>query len=195
MVRNDTPLNDEQRAVIEKHIKLIFWFVYHYMDKYPWLDEADAMEIVFMAAVKAARTWKPGLSSFGTRLKYYVIGGFSGHQTGNSRKKRSGYTLVHPTEDMPMERLLGTDAVVDEDYDGIINDTGFWDRAMAIVTPHQRRVMTMYYQDGLSFGEIAEKLGVSDSAVSLSNRLGLDKLREAIANGTLYCDYVPNKRH
>lgn len=46
-----------------------------------------------------------------------------------------------------------------------------------LLTPNQREIMKLYYEDDLSLGEIAEELGISRQAVHYTLRRGLNRLK------------------
>lgn len=112
MGRNDTPLTDEQRKLIEDNEALLHYFFHRYRRKFPGEDDADLLEIIFLAAVKAAKKYTSERGNWSTLLGYAVEMELRKFYRQKSAAMRSGYETVHWKDDSDLEYMLGETAAL-----------------------------------------------------------------------------------
>lgn len=82
-----------------------------------------------------------------------------------------------------VERMLGAQKDVEGRFDGFaeVDSQDEWDYFMLRVRPSDQPILKMYYQDGLTLKEIADKLGRSLASVSSQQKRILSRLRRKVA--------------
>ncbi len=88
-------------------------------------------------------------------------------------RRRRREVLTDPAQVPERAEPGGADRVADRDQLG---------RALALLTPRQRRVVVLRHVDGLTEREVAADLGVSVGTVKSTSSRGLDRLRHALAD-------------
>ena len=194
MARNDIPLTDEQRKLIEDSEALLYYFFHRCRRKCPGEDDADLLEIVFLAAVRAAKEYTPERGSWSTLLGYAVEMGLRKMYRQKSAVMRSGYETVHWKDDSDLEYMLGETGALPDMSEQVVSPSGaFWERAMAFLKPKPRAAMELVYGQGLTYAQAGEKLGVSHQAVHTMVNRAIKRIRKAIASNKLYCEHAPEK--
>lgn len=194
MGRNDAHLTGQQRKLIEDNEALLYYFFHRYRRKFSGEDDAELLEIIFLAAVKAAKEYAPERGRWSTLLGHAVEMELRKSYRQKSAAMRSGYETVHWKDDSDLEYMLGETAALPDISEQVVSPSGvFWERAMAFLKPKPRAAMELVYGQGLTYAQAGEKLGVSHQAVHNMVNLAIKRIRKAIASNKLYCEYAPEK--
>jgi len=94
---------------------------------------------------------------------------------------RSGWQDQHRKESLEVLGDAPANAPSPEESAAASERQRFVREALNLLTPEQRRVIELAYYSGLSHSEIAEKLNQPLGTVKTRTRLGMMKLREALA--------------
>jgi RNA polymerase sigma-70 factor (ECF subfamily) len=94
---------------------------------------------------------------------------------------RSGWQDQHRKESLDVLGDAPANAASPEESAAASERQRFVREALNLLTPEQRRVIELAYYSGLSHSEIAEKLNQPLGTVKTRTRLGMMKLREALA--------------
>jgi RNA polymerase sigma-70 factor (ECF subfamily) len=94
---------------------------------------------------------------------------------------RSGWQDQHRKESLDVLGDAPANAASPEESAAASERQRFVREALDLLTPEQRRVIELAYYSGLSHSEIAEKLNQPLGTVKTRARLGMMKLREALA--------------
>ena len=94
---------------------------------------------------------------------------------------RSGWQDRRRKESLDVLGDAPTNAASPEETTAISERQKFVREALNLLTPEQRQVIELAYYSGLSHSEIAEKLNQPLGTVKTRTRLGMMKLREALA--------------
>ena len=94
---------------------------------------------------------------------------------------RSGWQDQHRKESLDVLGDAPANGASPEESAAASERQRFVREALNLLTPEQRRVIELAYYSGLSHSEIAEKLNQPLGTVKTRTRLGMMKLREALA--------------
>src|SRR5262245_29262552 len=94
---------------------------------------------------------------------------------------RSGWQDRHRKEPLDVLGAVPANAASPEESAAASERQTLVREALNVLTPEQRQVIELAYYSGLSHSEIAEKLNQPLGTVKTRTRLGMMKLREALA--------------
>lgn len=143
-------------------------------------DETSAEDVVqeaFMAAWRYAARFDSGRGSVRAWLLTIV------HNKAVDAVRRRVARDERPLPDAAAE-MFASDERTDEMAERAL-DAGVVRDALAAIPEDQRSVIELAYFAGLTYVEVAGRLGVPVGTVKSRMRLGLEKLRTALAPGTV----------
>jgi|SRR5579872_6036823 len=165
--------NDALAVLFERHSALVF-----HTARAILRDDGEAEEAVqrvFLDIFRAARQFNPGRGNFTTWLLQYAY-----HRSFDRRAhlKANHFYDLNDFEDLvPTALFYGAGHLLCLPRQEIVC---LVEQALAILEPHQRKVIELTYFEGLTALEIAEKTGDSASSVRHNLYRGLKKVRDAL---------------
>lgn len=157
--------------------------------RYTWIDGEDLRAYAFLGVTLAVPLFDAGrgltfLQFAARKGQYLAIDEM--RKDGLIRRADSAIPPVRPLGDYDCSRRLPRGRYVPSDGSGeeefrLIEARDFCQQMLKTLRPVERRLVLMYYVDGLKFGEIAEVLGVSESAICLRHKAIMDRLQRLVA--------------
>jgi len=183
-------LTKEESLRITGHLSLAQQIAKHLKHKYCWVDYEEAYSYALLGLVKAAQAYDE------TRGVAFVA--FATHKglfAAVDEMRKDG--ILHRSDRKSQHRLVSLDSS-DVNTDSrnweLIDPNGetHKDRmeardwcavALGRLKNRDRRLILMYYADDMTFREIGEVLGISESAVCLRHQMLIGLLRKLARKG------------
>lgn len=167
-MRSLAPLTDEERRLAEKYHGLVGQFLAHNrLDPAEYYDVAVFGLLRLVQAISQGHLQEgPSISKLAHENMRWEVSCYRHH---NRRQKRSGWKIVH-MEDEASDRhyyvRLRGEMIADHRQNTArqVERRDLMERAIAAASPNQRAVMELKVL-GFSGGEIARRLGLTESAV------------------------------
>jgi RNA polymerase sigma factor (sigma-70 family) len=157
-----TRLIDAQRQLVADNIGLAGWAAHRV---WPFCRELTTFEDVFQAAtfglMRAAQLFDP---SRGVKFATYGARGAFATAWRHKEVCEQNYLV------QPVSKLAGAEGVIESlearPDERTEPDPNLWVELMEFVTDREQRVLTLRFQEGLTFAQIGERLGVSTQRAS-----------------------------
>lgn len=161
-------------ALYDRYARTIYVFAAHVLDR-PTAEEV--VQEVFVILLRKAAQFDPNRGAF--RIWLMAIARNRIVDELRRRRRERGATVTGPIEELLAETPDTTADVADTataraSSDGVL-------RALKTLPPEQRRVVLLAYFGGLTHAGIAKALGCPLGTVKKRIRLGMRKLRKAMA--------------
>lgn len=149
------PLNDEQRALIEKHHNLIYAYAHNC-----GLDVCEWYDILAIALCRAAQGYKAERGAFSTYYYHKARSAVSAEYQKRRAQRRSASVV-------PIDTILDLECEPAEQSDGF-GEVDMRDRIERLLdgVPEEDRKIFELLSKGFNQSEIARMLGVTRAAVS-----------------------------
>ncbi len=185
-VKNSNKQTDEDlvKAIVETNNTLLFEVLY---DRYSTLvfnkcfgfakDEDEAKDLtqdVFLKLFVKLGSFK-GKSKFSTWLYAFTYNHCVNYVTRNAAKKIEKQSI-----DYKDIENISEDDIDDKDFLSMKVDK--LKKAMNLISPDEKMILLLKYQDFLTIKEIESVLGIGESAVKMRIKRAKDKLLEVYAN-------------
>ncbi len=180
-------LNDEQRVLVEANLKLIDYTLNRYQWYSPCDTRDDLWQIGAMGLCRAAHDYEAGQQvNFSTFAVICIRTAIAHHITLLHYAKRDvrleakslDQTLDMDSDvrlvDLLPDRRANVEKVV---VDCIYRHDLDTDLAKVRLTPREREVLNMRFREGLNFGQIAQRVGLTRSRIGQVYQTVLYKLR------------------
>lgn len=161
--------------------------------RYNWIDEGDLRSYAYLGVMLAAQLFdvRRGLTlvQFAARKGLYLAIDEM-RKDGIVRRSDSTVPRIQSlgsrdySHRLPRGRYSPSDGSGERELERI-EERDFCQRMIMSLQPPQRRLLLMYYTDGMTFGEIAGILGISESAVCLRHKAILVRLKQMAASADI----------
>lgn len=149
------------------------------------LDQSVLLSLTYDALVRAARTFKPERGRFLAFCKPFIRFAVIRHWNSEAASQALPAS-VETTEDFDGSTIRKETAYSEPDTRGIeLRD--MWsvlEPALKILNRQDRRIVELFYMEGISLAGIARRLGVTRQAVSARHRSALMVLKTHIKSRT-----------
>lgn len=171
------PLTEAQQDLVVEHIPLARKLAFQACGRHRQCDHDQLYSQALYALVRAAKMWEDrGTSQFGVYAEIYIKG-YLLHESARIRRLSAlafSELMSADSDDLPdfagdgRRRRRPADSLESREQ---------VDRLLGIVPRREQIVLRAIYCQGLSHKEIAEKVGVSPTAVEKMHNRSLDMIR------------------
>ena len=176
-------------GLIEQHVPLAHAIAARLKRRYGWVDLDDLYSYSLLGLTTAARAWQPdrGLSfgAFARHKAMYVAVDEMRHDRLLRRESATGIRQILPSQgagdsapEWDPADPRASDALRDVDTRDMLGSV------LRCLPPEDRHLLEMYYADGMTFEEIAQVVGVTQSTVCVRHKGLLARLRR-LAQGLM----------
>ena len=160
---------------LEKIYRIYFDKIYYYGNK--WLnDSAFTEDIIQDLFVKLIRT-RHNLSQT-TSIKFYLFRSFRSLALDKIKANKKMLVLDDPGDEMFSLNVTPENSLIDKQEYQLIKDK--LASALSALTPRQREVLFLKYNEGFSYQEIAEMMGLTVKATYKLMARAIDAIKEQI---------------
>lgn len=171
-----------QTNLVEQHIPLAHSIATLLKRRFHWLDSDDLYSYSLLGLNLAMRIWQPDrgitFGSFAKKKAMYLAIDEMRHDRmlhRETKHHKRTISLNQTNEDFQKEYEV-TDPRGQDDFDRL-EDRDMIESIFRSLSPYDRNLLQMYYSEGMTFGEIAVVLDVSQSTVCLRHKALLAHLR------------------
>ena len=160
---------------LEKIYRIYFDKIYYYGNK--WLnDSAFTEDIIQDLFVKLIRT-RQNLSQT-TSIKFYLFRSFRSLALDKIKANKKLLVLDDPGDEMFPLNVTPENSLIDKQEYQLIKEK--LSSALSALTPRQREVLFLRYNEGFSYQEVAEMMGLTVKATYKLMARAIDAIKEQI---------------
>jgi len=186
-LQKNMPLNGEQKELVQQNLKLADFYANKWRYRRPdckrFMTTDEIRQVARFGLIKAAIKWNPSRASFSTCAWHYVMGTLGAYYRKNfsivkcPMWQQNYLTSLFPEPCMTLEERH--EPIVDTP-DGDYDDYYPLYHALQLLTDRQRTVIAAYYEEGLTYAKIGERLGCCRENIRVILNGALDLLAKEL---------------
>lgn len=149
------------------------------------VDSDDLMQAAFLGVERAAKAFNPELGSFATIMGYYLsdecreVLGLNGRKRLEHYNAESTNKPISETGDLTIVDTIPDDSLTDEDAAILRDDVQrLVHAAIDCLKQQEATVIRASFLEGVPYGVISQRLGVSETRVGYLRHRGLQKMQD-----------------
>lgn len=173
--RRFLPLTEEQRQLVEGHLKWAYRTAAHYTRK--GVEWEAALSGAFEGLIRAAQTWSHELGAYSTYSRAHMAAKIVLAANADDRARMITPRCARRCRGVVREEAVGDSLPGKSALREGVADRERLEAALEELTPLQAETIRQYYFEGWNDSEIAAQRGVSRAAVQQARAMGLARLR------------------